>query len=412
MEQQTREAELEALKYGLKEPVTIHPVVNPDICIGSGNCIEVCPEKDVLGLRNGQAVTVAPARCVGHGLCERSCPVNAIQLVFGSEKRGVDIPRIKGNFETNVPGVYIIGELGGMGLIRNAFLQAEECIGYISQEPHQSRDGVLDAAIVGCGPAGLSATIHCAEENLNTITLEQEDIGGSILSYPRKKVVMTQALEVPEYGKVHKGEIQKEELLSTWKDIIRELDLEVKTGERVENIEQLEPRLFKVRTNKDAYITQRVLLAIGRRGSPRKLGIEGEELPNVAYSLREPEEYQQAKIMVVGGGDSAVEAALSLADQSGNTVRISYRKEQFFRIKPKNYDLIDEAVREGQIEVIYNSEVVTNEQHQVTLRQEGRDNFTLPNDYLFVFIGGTLPMALLKELGVQIDTKFGAPRNA
>ncbi|HKK46582.1 MAG TPA: NAD(P)-binding domain-containing protein [Balneolaceae bacterium] len=409
IERRTDEAEIEALKYGLKEPVSLHPVVDPDACIGSGSCIAACPEEDVLGLRNGQAVPVAPARCVGHGLCERSCPVDAIQLVFGTEKRGVDIPRIQGNFETNIPGIYIIGELGGMGLIRNAFTQARECIGYIIKEKHKQRDSVLDAVIVGCGPAGLSATIHCKEHNLDTVTLEQEEIGGSIRSYPRKKVVMTQPLEIPGYGKIHKHEIQKEELMETWFNVIDQLDLNIKTGERVKHIQRLDERLFKVITNESEFITHRVLLAIGRRGTPRKLGIEGENLPNVAYSLRDSEQFQDNRITVVGGGDSAVEAALSLAEQPSNTVRISYRKEQFFRIKPQNHDRIEQANDENRIEVIYNSEVVKNTEDRIYIREEGEETYSLPNDFLFIFIGGTLPMKLLEELDVQIDTKFGAP---
>lgn len=410
IEQRTKEAELEALKYGLKEPVSLHPVVDPNACIGSGSCIAACPEEDVLGLRNGQAVPVAPARCVGHGLCERSCPVEAIQLVFGTEKRGVDIPRIQGNFETNIPGIYIIGELGGMGLIRNAFMQAKECIGYITKEKHKQQESVLDAVIIGCGPAGLSATIHCKEQGLNAVTLEQEDIGGSIRSYPRKKVVMTQPLDIPGYGKIHKHEIQKEELMETWFNVIDQLELDIRTDQQVTHIYKLEERLFKVVTNTDEFITQRVLLAIGRRGTPRKLGIEGENLPNVAYSLRDPDQFKNNKITVVGGGDSAVEAALSLAEQSSNIVRISYRKEQFFRIKPQNHDRIEAAINDGRINIIYNSEVVKNTTDQVFIKEEGKTPYALPNDFLFIFIGGTLPMKLLEELDVQIDTKFGAPK--
>lgn len=409
IEKRTEEAELEALKYGLKEPATLHPVVDPTICIGSGNCVAICPEEDVLGLRSGQAVTVAPARCVGHGLCERSCPVDAIQLVFGSEKRGVDIPYIQGNFETNVPGVYIIGELGGMGLIRNAFTQAEECISYIADEKLKPRESALDVLIVGCGPAGLSATIHCAQQKLNTVTLEQGEIGGSIRSYPRKKLVMTKALKIPGFGKIHTGEVRKEELIETWVKIRDSMQLDIKTGERVLNVEEIEPHLFKVETNDAEYITQRVVLAIGRRGSPRKLGIEGEELENVAYSLREPDQYQNATITVVGGGDSAVEAALALAGEPGNTVRISYRKERFFRIKPANQQRIQQAIEESRLTAIFNSEVVKNEPEKIHIQKEDDEIEILPNNQLFIFIGGTLPMALLKDLGVKIDTKFGTP---
>lgn len=409
LEEHTNQAELEALKYGLMEPVSLHPVVDPDICIGSGSCIAACPEQDVLGMRNGQAIAVAQANCVGHGLCERSCPVSAIQLVFGSEKRGVDIPRIQGNFETNIPGIYIIGELGGMGLIRNAFTQAEECIGYIAREKYPKRDSVLDAVIVGCGPAGLSATIHSARNNFNTVTLEQEDIGGCVRTYPRKKVVMTQPLSIPGYGKIHQQEILKEELMETWYDIIQTLDLDIHDSERVLHIEKLGPRLFRVETNKDEYTTQRVLLAIGRRGSPKKLGIEGEHLPNVAYSLRDPEQYQENAITVVGGGDSAVEAALSLAEQPGNTVRISYRKERFFRIRPENREEIQAAIAENRIVVHFNSDVVKNQSDRIFLSENGQEPYPLHNDFLFIFIGGVLPTKFLTQLGVEVDTKFGAP---
>jgi len=132
-ERQTEEAHVEALRYGLHEPASLHPVVDPDRCIGISNCVPVCPE-GVLGIRAGQAVAVQAARCIGHGLCERVCPMEAIQLVFGTEKRGVDLPRVKGNFETNVEGLYIVGELGGMGLVANAFDQGRQCVEGIAGE--------------------------------------------------------------------------------------------------------------------------------------------------------------------------------------------------------------------------------------------------------------------------------------
>lgn len=409
LEVQTDRAELEALRYGLKEPVSLQPVVNPDICIGSGSCVAACPEEDVLGLRNGQAVTVSPARCVGHGLCERSCPVNAIQLVFGSEKRGVDIPRIRENFETNVSGIFIIGELGGMGLIRNAFMQGQQCIEYITREKKPARQDLLDAVIVGCGPAGLSATIHASLHNMNTVTLEQEDIGGSVRNYPRRKVVMTHPITIPGYGKIHRNEILKEELITLWEDIVKSLGLHVQTNQQVENIEQLAGNAFRVKTADQDYLSRRVILAIGRRGTPRKLGIEGEELPNVAYSLREPDQFRHMNITVVGGGDSAIEAALALSREPGNRVRISYRREAFFRIKSANMSRLEEAAANGSIEVLYNTEVVKNAEHEITIANNTGPVMVFENDYLFIFAGGTLPMELLKKVGVMIDTKFGEP---
>jgi thioredoxin reductase/NAD-dependent dihydropyrimidine dehydrogenase PreA subunit len=423
-EQATREAELQALRYGLHEPVTLHPVVDPDVCIGSGACVRACPEVDVLGLIDGQARAVAPGRCVGHGLCERSCPVEAIQLVFGTEKRGVDLPRMQGNFETNVPGLYVVGELGGMGLIRNAFAQGRQCVEGIDRElrrnghgPRRGTSGegeseseLLDVVVVGCGPAGLSASLECLQRGLRFRTIEREpDLGGTVRHYPRKKLVMTSAFDVPGHGKVKAGEIQKDGLIGLWREVLEESGLEVNRGETVLQVNRSNGNGFKIVTDKNAYRARRVVLAIGRRGVPRKLGVPGEELPNVAYSLREPEAYQGDRVLVVGGGDSAVEAALALSSEAGNTVRLSYRGERFTRIKPANHDRIEAAVAGGELEVLFGTNLVEVAPDQVVLEDgEGRRR-ALPNDQVLVFIGGTLPTPFLESCGIAVDTKFGTP---
>ena len=412
IQRRTERDEVEALKYGLKEPVTLHPVVDVGECIGTGNCLSRCPEGEVIGFRDGQAYTVSPARCIGHGLCERACPVQAIQLVFGSEKRGVELPRIKANFETNVPGLYVIGELGGMGLIRNAFEQGRQCVDGIRRERRNGPADALDALIVGCGPAGLSASLHCLRNDLSFATVEkEEDTGGAVRYYPRKKLVMTDPIRVPGYGKLRYREILKEDLVDIWQDIISKTGLEIASGEAVSNVNR-EDGCFTVTTKKGVYRTKRVILAIGRRGVPRKLNVPGEDSTKVAYALREPEAYQNDRILVVGGGDSAVEAALSLAGQAGNQVTISYRRDRFARIKPRNLERIERKVMLGQIKVLWSTNLREIGPDHVLIANGVGDPQHIANDYVFVFAGGQLPTHFLKSCGVRIDTMFGEPQTA
>ena len=408
IERRTTAAEVEALRYGLHEPASLHPVVMVDACIGTGNCLAACPEEDVLGIRDGQAHPVSPARCIGHGLCERACPVDAIQLVFGTDKRGVDLPRVQENFETNVPGLYIVGELGGMGLIGNAFEQGRQCVEGIARLKNgDGEPGVLDILIVGCGPAGLSASLQCQQHGLSFRTLEKEDIGGTVRHYPRKKLVLTRPMKVPGYGKLSHREITKESLIDVWEDIVARTGLEVGTGETVTDVRR-NGSGFLVTSDKQDYRSRHVILAIGRRGVPRKLDVPGEDLPKVAYSLREPEAFESDRIAVVGGGDSAVEAALALAEQ-GNEVTISYRRDSFSRIKPQNHDRVQEALRNGLIDILWRTNVIAIEPERVILKNDNQQTGAILNDYAFIFAGGELPTRFLRACGVEIDTKFGDP---
>lgn len=408
-ERETEEAQVQALRYGLHEPVSLHPIVDPDRCIGSSGCITACPE-GVLGIRAGQAVAVTPARCIGHGLCERSCPMEAIQLVFGTEKRGVDLPRVRGNFETNVPGLYIVGELGGMGLVANAFEQGRQCVEGIARETERGPDGILELLIVGCGPAGLSASLTARHAGLTFRTVEKEDLGGTVRHYPRKKLVMTRPVKVPGYGKLPVREIEKEDLIHLWEDIAGQAGLEVDVGRTVTEVSRVGPYHFRVRTTGGVYEAHRVVLAIGRRGVPRKLGVPGEDgAAHVSYSLREPEAYQGDRILVVGGGDSAVEAALSLAEQPGNQVRMSYRGDAFSRIKPGNHERVRRALDAGALEVLWGTTPCGITPDAVTLAGAGGAEQRVPADQVFVFIGGELPTAFLRASGVEIETRFGAP---
>ncbi len=395
----------ESVSKGLTEPLSLHPVIDPTKCIGTAACVPPCPEGEILGVLNGSATLVSPTKCIGHGACEAACPVEAISLVFGSERRGVELPFLKPNFETNVPGIFIAGELGGMGLIRNAVIQGCEALDYMSETIQTQNPDVYDVAIIGAGPAGLSASLEAQKLGLRSVTLEQDDIGGTILSYPRQKLVMTQPMDIPLYGKVKVREIVKEDLLGLWHEVIRKTGLSIHTKERVESV-QRSNGYFTITTTQNQWRAQRVLLAIGRRGTPRKLGVPGEKSSKVVYRLLEPAQYLKKKILVVGGGDSAIEAALALSEQRGTDVTLSYRKNVFSRIKEKNQQRIENAMRHDRVNVLLESNVLEIQRESVRLTR-GDEQFELKNDYVFIFIGGVLPTAFLQNMGVSIVKKFG-----
>jgi thioredoxin reductase/NAD-dependent dihydropyrimidine dehydrogenase PreA subunit len=389
---------------GVGEPVTLHPSLDPNRCIGIGACVSACPEGEILGIVDGRAVLIEPTRCIGHSACAAACPVDAITLVFGTATRGVDIPMVRETFETNVEGIYIAGELGGMGLIRNAVTQGRQAVENLSQR--RSHDpSVADVVIVGAGPAGLSASLQAETMALRYVTVDQDDVGGTLLSYPRQKLVMTQPMEIPMYGRFNKREARKEELLELWKTILQTTGVEVNTFERLESVVKPNGH-FVVTTTRNEYATKNILLAIGRRGTPRKLGVPGEGLPTVTYKLIEPEQYRGRRMLVVGGGDSAVEAAVTLGQEEATRVTLSYRRDGFSRIKPENKRRIEAAADAGAVDVRFGSEVREIRRGEVVIEQGGKVE-ELANDYTLVLAGGELPTPLLRKLGVEIETKFG-----
>lgn len=396
-----------AKEEGLHEPVSLHPQIDVNTCIQSGACIEACPEKEIIGIRNGKATLINASRCVGHGACFHACPVEAISLVIGTEKRGVDLPHVKQNFETNVSGIYIAGELGGMGLIKNSVEQGKQAVNNIVKAVSKAKEAEYDLVIVGAGPAGISATLEAKRQGLKTITLEQDTLGGTVYSFPRSKIVMTSPMDLPLHGKVKLTETKKSELLALWEKVLNTNNISIRENAKVETITKSGEQ-FKVTTNSgEEFLTKSILLAIGRRGTPRKLGVPGEQLEKVAYRLLEPENIIDKDILVVGGGDSAIEAALSLADQ--NRVILSYRGEAFQRIKPKNSEKINQAAAERKVDVRFNTNVKRITEKEIVLSLTGNETLTLPNDQVFVFAGGELPTQFLQKTGINITTRFGHP---
>jgi thioredoxin reductase/ferredoxin len=401
-----RDAHAQAQRVGLNEPVSLHPTINASLCVGCSECVKACPEKesDVLGMIDGKAELINAGDCIGHGACRTSCPVGAISLVFGTAKRGIDIPVLTPEFETNVPGIYVAGELGGMGLIRNALVQGTEAVEAIARR-RQRRQGMIDVVIVGAGPAGFAASLTAMSLGLKYVTLEQESLGGCVFQYPRAKLVMTSPVEVPIIGKLKITQTSKEELLEFWQNVEKKTGVAIRYKERVESIT---PRGggFLIRTSKGQYAASSVLLAIGRRGTPRKLGVPGEELSKVVYRMIDPEQYSGQRVLVVGGGDSALEAAASIAESTNAKVALSYRGEAFTRAKARNRERLESARKSGRLHVVMRSQVRQIAQDAVVVEQSGK-LMRIPNEVVIVAAGGIVPTDFLKNVGVQVQTKYG-----
>lgn len=406
----TRRREHEAKKQferakvsGLQAAVSVHPHIDALTCIGCGGCVDACPEGDVLAVIDGKATLVKGAKCVGHGLCAEACPVGGITLMMAAPGRSADLPVLDTHLETSVRNMFIVGELGGLGLIKNAISQGKQAVDYIASRPFP-RNGMFDVAIVGAGPAGIAAALAAKQHSLKHVLLEQGELGGTILQYPRRKIVMTAPVEIPLWGKLKLTETSKENLLDVWRNIIEKTQLKINEHEKVVDITH-QDGVFALSTAGAHYEAQHVVLALGRRGTPRKLGVPGEDQGKVMYRLIDAETYQGYHLLVVGGGDSAVEAAMGLALQGTNTVTISYRQDQFTRLKERNLKHLEEYLRKKKIRVMFNSAVTQILEHEVILdTPEGRRE--VRNDYVFVFAGGEMPFEFLRKIGIRFHTQL------
>ncbi|HEX7183710.1 MAG TPA: NAD(P)-binding domain-containing protein [Thermoanaerobaculia bacterium] len=413
-----RERKEEASALGIDKPAAQFPYIDPTHCIGCGACVKACPEGDVLGIVGGTAVVVNGLRCVGHARCEEACPVGAITVGLGDLKSREDVPLLDEHHQTTVPGIYIVGELGGLSLVRNAVFQGRQVVEHIAGPhppgppllpglrpahtplPGEGGEKPLDLVIVGAGPSGLSAGLTARASGLSYVVLEREEtLGGSLLHYPRRKMVLTQPVDLPPWGSLDREEYAKEALLDIFEGMVRDHSLEVRFGEPVQDVQREDGHFF-IRSAGDTWRARAVVLALGRRGTPRKLGVPGEELSKVMYRLIDAEGYQGQKILVVGGGDSAAEAAIGLARQPGNEVTLSYRREKLVRLKKKNQDALDCLLAEGKVKPLFSSQPTEITPGSVRLKV-GSETVEVANDYVFVFAGGVPPFDFLKKIGVR-----------
>ena len=398
----------DAIDKNLNEPMTLHPEIDPNLCSGCGSCVAACPEGEIIKLIHHKAVLIEPTKCVGHGACEVACPLDAIKLVFGTKTRGMQLPRINQYYETNVGGLYIAGELGGMGLIRNAVKQGKLAAEHACSKISGSGNADVDVLIVGAGPAGLAASLTCAEKKVNYLCLEQNKFGGTIYNFPKQKIVMSHPLEFPLAGMVKfpKNKVSKEEILAVWGGLRKKFRLKIQEDAKFIDLNK-EGGVFKVETNDGIIKAKKVIMAMGVRGSPRKLGLPGEESTKVTYNLLDPDQYKGKNIAVVGGGNAAVEAAQYLAKRHlRNQVYLLVRGPELDRCNEDNQRIIYDMAKKKQVAMCFDTTVSEIYKDYLIVDSNGQ-KMRLANDFLFIFAGAELPFKFLEKLGVVIDTKFG-----
>ncbi len=399
----------ERVTFDAEPPKGLHPHIDATYCIGCATCTAVCPEGDVLAMLGGKAVIANGQKCIGHGLCAQACPVGAITMIMAAPSMGADMPYLTPEYETTIENLFIVGELGGLALIRNAINQGRDCIDIITKRLRAKpgagpASGIYDVLIVGAGPAGITASLRAIENKLTYITIERDEVGGTVAKFPRQKVVTTTPLEFPMYGKLKKTELSKEHLLAFFDMVLNRVEFNVCADASVDDIRKGPDGIFTVMTATQRYRARAVVLAIGRSGTPRKLGVKGEHLPKVMYRLIEADHYRNQRILVVGGGDSAVEAAMGLAQQTGNQVKLSYRRSEFIRIKERNAQRMRECMRTGKVEVIFDSIPLEFRPDRVLLAV-GETLQILRNDFVWIFAGGTPPYEFLRKIGVGLGMR-------
>jgi len=402
-----REVFWESIDSGMTSPPSLHPIIDSNKCIGCEACVHACPEfpaHQVLGIIGNKANLVSPTDCIGHGACKEACPVGAISLVFGTAERGIDIPNISPEFETNIPGIFVAGELGGMGLIKNAVEQGRQALECLSSKIEKNNNH-LDVAIVGAGPAGFSAALAAHEKKLRYVAFEQSELGGTVANFPRGKLVMTSPAILPIYGEMKFRETQKEALIDFWRGVEKQTGVNIHYKEKILEVKPTDNG-FLLTTTKNTYRTAAVLLAIGRRGTPRTLGVEGEKQSKVVYSMIDPSEYADKQVLVVGGGDSALEAANAIAEEPGSVVTLSYRSGSFSRAKRKNRQKSESLAEAGKLNILFNSNVKNISEEKVVIGTKN-ENLEIGNDAVIVCVGGILPTGFLNEIGIEVETKYG-----
>jgi thioredoxin reductase (NADPH) len=385
--------------------VLIHDI-NDDRCTGCDACVAVCPT-NVLDLVANKSRVLRFHDCIQCEACMFACPTEALVMFpEGSTPPPLKVPEVDDNFQTVVPGQYLIGEVAGKPLVKNAANLGRAVVEHMLATGLRPgaigrSDTIVDVAIVGSGPGGLSAALTCIQKGLSYVVLEKEQtIASTIARYPKGKLVMAEPYDTTNYSFLPVFDSAKEQLIPIWEELLQRVGIGVRQGESVEIVAKAADGAFEIRTTVSNYRAQRVVLSIGTRGKPRTLQVPGENLPKIFNLLEDPDDWRGKSVLVVGGGDSAVEAALALSD-AGAKVMISYRGKGFNRAAPKNKQTIEAYAAEGRIKAKLGSQVLQFEPDSVTLALADGSQKRYPNEGAFVLIGADPPIAWLEKMGIR-----------
>ncbi len=385
--------------------ILVHDI-NDDRCTGCDACVAVCPT-NVLDLVANKSRVLRFHDCIQCEACMFACPTEALVMFpEGGVPPALKVPEIDENFQTVVPGQYLIGEVAGKPLVKSAANLGRAVVEHMLMTGMQPgvigrSETIVDVAIIGSGPGGLSAALTCIQRGLSYVVLEKEQmIASTIARYPKGKLVMAEPYDTQNLSFLPVFDSAKEELIPIWQELIQRVGLQINQGESVETVARAPDGAFEIRTTVNTYRAQRVVLSIGTRGKPRTLQVPGENLPKVYSLLEDPDEWRGRSVLVVGGGDSACEAALALAD-SGAKVMISYRGKGFNRAAPKNKQAMEQYAAEGRIKAKLGSQVVQVEADTVTIQLADGTQKRYPNDAAFVLIGADPPVQWLEKMGIR-----------
>jgi thioredoxin reductase/ferredoxin len=378
----------------------MHPAINRSLCVGCGTCVLTCRRKGTLFVLNGKSTLVNPMACDGCGECEKACPMGANMMIEYGKGMKIRVPDIDENFESNVKGIYVIGSLAGAGLIKEAINQGRAVLNHIMKDVFP--DKVPQVLIIGSGPAGLSAFLSCRRFGLPSVCIEKDETANTIKNFPKKKIVMAEPADMPLFGPLWIGNTTREKLLEVWDKILRTTKAPITTGAKLESVRKDGDRFVVSASGKD-YVCDKVVLALGTRGNPRRLDVPGESSPKVFYALTDATEFAGSRVAIVGAGDSAVEAALALLNQRCR-ITLVVRGDGFPKAKGRNRERIMAAIEQGHARAFFDSSVREIKPGSLVIATPKGDR-EIENDHVFVMVGGVLPFSMLEAIGIRIVEK-------